>query len=221
MTNGLARVVAAHPESHTVDVTMMDSGLRLPGVKVMCPMAGTNIGWNDLPQPDVTTPTDRYATGATGTRDILAGVLFFGAVPVVVGFLFPEVSQLMFADPGRFVYRHGSDVYVTIDARGNTELAHPSGAYVRIGTTTAHEDLTGRDVDKAWKIARNTGQSVHVHLAAGGCALDLAPDGNLTITCSGNVDINSASLKHNGVNIGATHRHGGVQTGGSDTGTAK
>lgn len=31
------------------------------------------------------------------------------------------------------------------------------------------------------------------------------------------VDIQSATLKHNGVNIGGTHTHGGIQPGGSNT----
>jgi hypothetical protein len=34
----------------------------------------------------------------------------------------------------------------------------------RIGTTAAHEDLTGRDFDGKWKIAKNTAAAVYVHL---------------------------------------------------------
>lgn len=49
--------------------------------------------------------------------------------------------------------------------------------------------------------------------------VNLVSNQNVTITAVGNVDINSASLRHNGTNIGDTHRHGGVQTGGSNTST--
>lgn len=42
--------------------------------------------------------------------------------------------------------------------------------------------------------------------------------GGIAITTPGTVAITSASLTHNGVNIGATHVHGGVQTGGGNTG---
>ena len=41
---------------------------------------------------------------------------------------------------------------------------------------------------------------------------------NLAITAGADITITSATLKHNGKNIGATHTHGGVQTGGGTTG---
>ena len=37
------------------------------------------------------------------------------------------------------------------------------------------------------------------------------------ISLQGNVAISGGSLTHNGVNIGSTHAHGGVQTGGGNT----
>lgn len=40
----------------------------------------------------------------------------------------------------------------------------------------------------------------------------------INIVTPGAVSITSASLTHNGKNIGATHQHSGVQTGGSNTG---
>jgi len=40
----------------------------------------------------------------------------------------------------------------------------------------------------------------------------------INIVTPGAVSITSASLTHNGKNIGATHEHSGVQTGGSNTG---
>ena len=41
--------------------------------------------------------------------------------------------------------------------------------------------------------------------------------GGITIHSTGAVNIVSTSLTHNGVNIGATHVHGGVETGGGST----
>ena len=49
--------------------------------------------------------------------------------------------------------------------------------------------------------------------------------GDLFISLSGdtikikasNIEFESSTLKHNGVNIGATHVHGGVSAGSSDT----
>jgi hypothetical protein len=89
---------------------------------------------------------------------------------------------MTFEQKNRRIVRHASDVYTTIDDAGNTELYHPSGVYFRIGTNPAHEDLSGQDVDGQWKIARNTAQAVHVHLAAlNGTTFDVDPTGNVTV----------------------------------------
>lgn len=40
----------------------------------------------------------------------------------------------------------------------------------------------------------------------------------ISLNSDGSVDIVSSALRHNGVNVGSTHVHGGVQTGGGTTG---
>jgi len=53
-------------------------------------------------------------------------------------------------------------------------------------------------------------------VAIGGSA-DISAGGALTIAAA-SVDITSGALRHNGVNVGSTHTHGGVFPGGSNTG---
>lgn len=170
----LARVVAAHPESQAVDLEFMLDGRRIAGVQVMADMAGTDFGSSGVYPPD----DPGYGKEPNGKRDIIAVVAFVRDHPVVLGFLFPQVSQMLFSD-GRWVFRHPSDVYVTIDNEANTEVFHPSGAFLRIGTSPAHEDLTGRDFDKVWAIRRNTDKQAHIHIeqAGGAASWDMAPDG--------------------------------------------
>lgn len=186
----LARVVNVHPESHAVDVVLMDDGRRIPGVQVLSGSAGSNFGFADLAMPDAT----GYSAKNTKTRDIYAVLSWVRDHPVVLGFLFPQVAQCLFADKERMVYRHASDVYVTIDKSGNTEVAHPSGAFLRIGTTPGHEDLTGKDYDKVWKIARNTDKAVHIHVeqAGGKASVDIAPSGAIKVDTVSTVDANAA-----------------------------
>lgn len=57
------------------------------------------------------------------------------------------------------------------------------------------------------------------------CTGNLTVAGNFTMggsgstaTITGNVAINGGSLTHNGKNVGSTHTHSGVQSGGSSTG---
>ena len=63
-----------------------------------------------------------------------------------------------------------------------------------------------------------------VEITAGDIALkgNVAIDGNLTVAGAGGgggvVNINAPALLHNGKNVGDTHTHSGVQSGGSSTG---
>lgn len=184
----VARVVAIHPESHSVDVCLMNDGRRVGGVQVLSTAFGTNFGLTDLATPDLTTG-EPYETGATWTRDIYGIVAWLKATPVVLGFIAPQVSQMNFDEDDRMIYRHSSDVYMTVDKDGNTELFHPSGAYVRIATDPAHEDLTGKDYDKIWKIVRNTDKAVHIHIeqANNTASINIDPPGNIDVIHDGNL----------------------------------
>lgn len=55
--------------------------------------------------------------------------------------------------------------------------------------------------------------------AGGGSSIVLKRGGVIEITAAAAVHLNTPELLHNGVNVGATHRHGGVQAGGANTGT--
>ena len=188
----LAKVIAARPEGHAVDIVFLDDGSRVSSVRVLSPSGSTNSGVADLPSP--TPPRSGRVGDITPTkdRDMYAVVAFLGELPIVMGFLFPEVCQLMFKDANRRVERHASDVYTSIDNEGNFELFHPSGTYMRIGTDPAHEDLTGRDFDGKWKITKNTAKQVHVQLTVknGGAtkaSLNIDPNGNVTVLHVGNL----------------------------------
>lgn len=190
------RVAAIHPEDYSVDLVMTDDGSHLAGVQVLSPSASSNTGYNDLPKPAMPSSGDPWDLRETTSRDVLAGVAFFGPYPVVLGFRYPQVCQMLFADLERRINRHASDVYSTIDADGNMEVYHPSGTYLRVGTSPAHEDLTGKDFDKQWKIDRNTDKAVHlqVTVASGGgevASLNIDPGGNVTLNHSGNLAVNT------------------------------
>ena len=192
----LARVVKVHPDSHAIDVEFMEDGRRVAGVQVLSSVAGTDFGSTDLSEPDKT----GYGSKQSKTRDIYAVVSCVRDIPVAMGFMFPQVAECLFKDANRKMYRHSSDVYYTIDGKGNTEFSHPSGAFVRFGATPEHEELGGKDYDKKWKIKRNTDSKVHIHVeqAGGKASIDIDPDGNITIKAV-NVEV-----------IGKMHITGGI-----------
>jgi hypothetical protein len=194
MIDELGKVVAIHPESNCVDVVLYRTGLRLPAVRVLGDMATGQTGVANLHVPDC---KDGFDSANTGKRDIVAAIAYYKEFPMVVGFMFPEVAECLFARNDFKVDRHASDVYSTIDADGNMETYHPSGTYLRIGTSPAHEDLTGKDYDAIWKIERNTQKAVHVHLVVANAGavkatIDIDQNGNITISNAGNTQINTS-----------------------------
>lgn len=191
----MARVVATHPESYAVDVVIMDDGRRLPGVPVLSPMAGGNCGIFDLPVPTVTDPEKPYESRNTDDRDIFAMVSFVNQhIPVVVGFLYPQVAQCLFTEKNLRINRHASDVYSTLNEGGEFEYYHPSGTFIRIGDSLDHADLTGADYDKKWNIEKNTdklpGIAVHIENINGiQTTIVLDAEGNITVTNVGDTSI--------------------------------
>lgn len=179
----LARVTAYHPETHKADLLFIKDGRLVPGVRVMCADASTDSGTIGLAVPDAQAKADPYAPPAAGERVLIACVGYYDGMPVVQGFLFPEVSEMLFPDPGRIMVRTPSDFYHTVDGKANAEWFHPSGAYVRIATTPAHEDLVGKDRHGKFNPRRNSGEKVHIHIeqAGGMASVDIDPDGKITI----------------------------------------
>lgn len=179
---GIGFVTAVYPAGQSIDVLMSDDGSRFSNVQVMTFTGSSSTGEVDLPDPGLPSDNSRWNFNAQPERYLRAVIGFCRGAPVCLGFLFPQTGQMTFDQKNRKISRHASDVYTTIDDSGNTELFHPSGAYIRIGTNPAHEDLTGQDVDQLWKISRNTSQAVHIRVAGlNGTTFDIAPNGNVTI----------------------------------------
>ena len=151
-----ARVTRIHPESHSCDVTLMATMRPLAGVHILSGMNGTDFGYNNRVDPAFQ-DLDIYKQKNTEVRDCYGIVVFLDdKTPVIIGFNYPEISQMLFDRHNFKIDRHGSDVYETINGEADAELYHPSGSYVRFAQTLDHEDLTHKDYDKLWEIDNNT-----------------------------------------------------------------
>lgn len=194
MNNGLrlARVARYHPGAHSADVICLDDGYRYPRVPVLCPTASTDTGDYDVPSVEPLGAED--GAGRFAARAAVAVLGFLHRTPVIVGFLTPPQSAMLFDEPDRHVRRFASDLYFTADGDGNCELAHPSGSYVRIGEDPTHEDLTGLDRNGRWAIGRNTARAPHVRVvvANGGAVkatVSIAPSGDVLVDTVGKMDM--------------------------------
>lgn len=189
----LGIVVATYQQGNSVDV-LLDDGSRLSNVQCMVQSGSDSSGHLDL--VDIGGPVDdtRWDPLAKRAIDMRAIIGFYRRNPVVLGFLLPQINQITFPDKNRRITRHVSDVYTAVDDSGNFETYHPSGTFMRVGATSAHEDLTAKDVDKSWAIKKNTGAAVNVHLTVANAGsvvatLNIDPNGNLVGTFNGNADL--------------------------------
>ena len=190
--NGIfvARVIAVHAHDHSLDVELVYDGSRLTGVPLLAPMISTSSGLADMHSPE----GNDWGKSGSKTRDMFAVVMNTPGGFIALGFLAHQVSQMMFDRTNFKVDRHASDVYQTIDQSGNVEIAHPSGTFLRIGTSPAHEDLTGKDFDKLWKVTRNTDKQVYLSVTVantGGvkASFQIAPNGDVSLTHTGSLTI--------------------------------
>lgn len=231
-------VVGVHPEDHSVDILLSD-GRRLTGVQVQTPNGSTRSGVFDMPA----TPAkkNKWDVSKETGQDQIAIVSFVDEMPVVTGFLFPQISQMTFNDGKRKISRHQSDVMHSIDGDGNVQIQHPSGTYIRMGETVGLDDLEKKNTDKNLKIDRNKTRKVNIHigLAGGAGSVTITPDGSVTFTLAKGFTVNAggevnikgtkivldAPLVHNplGDIVAKTvslrhHVNTGVMPGGSNTG---
>lgn len=181
-------VVATHPSDHSVDVLLSD-GRRLVGVQVMTPNGSARSGVFDMPAvPE--RGGDKWDISEPNGQDQIAIVDFVDGIPLVAGFLYPQISQMTFGDPKLRVTRHQSDVMTAIDSDGNVQITHPSGTYIRLGEQPDKVDLSAANSDESLAIDRNTDRRVHVRIgmADGVLELTMTPSGEVLLICDKNIN---------------------------------
>lgn len=216
----LGRVVKVHQHDNSLDIQLSYDGSKITGVPLISPTMSSSSGRVDIHHPEL---SDWDTTGSS-TRDVHVIVALFNGQYLAIGFLAQQVSQMMFDRQNFRIDRHASDVYSTIDKKGNIELAHPSGTFIRIATDPGHEDLTGKDFDNLWDVSRNKTEAVWlaVTVAKNGkptTNLQIDPDGNVTLVNNGDLTINSkggASINAKSVTVNAnTKINGSLSINGS------
>ncbi len=130
----VARVVASNWQDHTVDL-VTPNGAALGHVPIATPWAGTDYG--DLSRPQFLQRDNADLVGLAArpdpTRDCHALVAFvkgLAITPIVIGFFYPVVSQMML-DGLQKITRHVGDTFQAVSMDGDIWLAFNSdGSYV-------------------------------------------------------------------------------------------
>jgi hypothetical protein len=191
-------VVNTHPEDHSVDLVMLDDGSRLVGVQVSGYGASSRTGLSDL--PDIPAKADKWDITTVTDNEVHGLVDYAGTVPVVMGFLFPQINQILCDEKGRRVYRHRSDVTEFMDGEGNYQRNWPNGLAVRIGEGD-FEDLEGKNSDGNAVFDRNTDKQydIKIRLAGDAGTIGIDHNGKLSIIL-GDIDVLC-----NSINIESEH----------------
>ena len=147
-----------------------------------------------------------------------------GTGPVGTVDVHPLVNQLDGAGDGKALSTLHNLPYLRIQGGANAIILDPQPDDIGIAV------FCSRDISavKRTKAMANPGSWATHSMSDGlylGGVLNGAPSqyvqfhagGGITIHSTGAVNITSTALTHNGVNIGATHVHGGVETGGGST----
>ena len=158
------KVTAVHPRAHAVDGVSLRNGQRFTGVPVLSSsFVSSDSGTVDLHEPDP--GQELYDLQPTAGRDVYAAVAVIGGTPAVIGFKAPEIGAMTFDRKNFRLQRHASGFYVSTNGEGDMEMFHPNGTFLRIAQTVAHEDLTGQDYDKRFKVDKNTDKVVRIYMA--------------------------------------------------------
>jgi len=216
-----AIIVEVHPQDHSVDLVMLDDGTRHIGVPVQTQNGSARSGTTDL--PEVPKSDNKWDITKRNGQDMEANVAFVGRSPVVIGFTFPQVNQMLLKDPKAYRYRHQSDVEQLIDGDGNIQVTHPSGTYIRIGESTAVDTLAGKYADTS-STDRNQSKQVNIHIGMAGGVLELtmSPTGAVSLRCNQGVSIEAgqaSTFKAPSITLDAatTHLTGALSVDGATT----
>ncbi len=194
----IGTVVAVYPEGNSIDVYMPKTGDRLANVQCAAHTGSSTSGVMDLPEIGLPVDDTRWNPQIINTaiRRVRAIIQNIDGMPVCMGFLLPQLTQMTFERDNFRVHRHASDVYSTTNGNGDHEWYHPSGTFLRVAASPAHEDLTQQDVDKSWSIQQNVNTAPYVTLVVANAGAQVAnievdPSGNITITHNGNLTVNT------------------------------
>ncbi|MHB1418303.1 MAG: hypothetical protein ACYCX4_01760, partial [Bacillota bacterium] len=144
----LGKVIAIKPENYAVDVALLAGGI-LRNVQVIAPSAGTKAGYNYLTNIQNTRKQDSpggVLDSPLGSQkgDTYAVIAFLQGnmtLPICLGFLYPEVTQMLFSEKGLKIDRHENGIYELLDKDGNHETVYPDGSYIKVGNGKAIRDL--------------------------------------------------------------------------------
>lgn len=200
-----AKIVKAHPSGNSHDVVMLDDGSRFPGVQSIATHASNNAGTINVHRPDQDEAdpwSPKMASDEDQTkRDVIAVVAMVGVTPVIIGHIYPPVSQMNFPDSDEFknlqLDRHASDLVQSTDDTANYNIKHPSQSFISMSQTGVPPNFAEKDYDKVWKITRNSSTQAMIVLNTEKARIAIIPGGTITEYAEHQINITAQIINVN------------------------
>jgi len=183
------KIIGIHPETARVDVRT-DRGTILSNCQVATYSGGTKGGFSYLmsvtnfyPTKGPQTSLDISFTDAdSSVRVIVSYIEDNPDGAVIVGFIWPLTTQMLFSEQGLQIERHAeSGIYQMLDAAQNYEFVLPDGSYLHWGPEGApHRSLEYKDVHQSWHIPTASPLEYTLHHVTG-TEIDIFSSGELTL----------------------------------------
>jgi hypothetical protein len=173
-------VVGVHPDDYSVDLVMVDDGSRVVGVQVLTSNGSGRSGMFDMPTPPARASKWDIATAKEGEQIAIVG--YMRGNPVVLGYMYPKNSEMTFRDGKRALYRHQSDVTVSIEETGAMNIKHPGGLAISIGTP-ANPRLEPQSAAGNYAPIKNKGEKLNFSITFPGFTL-FADEKGLNVTAN-------------------------------------
>lgn len=203
----IARVTAIHPEKHSLDVTLLDGTGVHENVPITSTMAASTEGIVTMLKSDLASDVKGATDVAAGREDsysradlgldasqidvyCIVGYLKGERIlPVCLGYIFPEVTQMAFGDPltgeadklsNPFLWKRNK-TYMLIRDDDATEIRFADGTTVIFSPDATPTTLDGKDFDKVFKTPTpETARFVDVKHPSG-TQLTITPDGTVIV----------------------------------------
>jgi hypothetical protein len=190
-----------------VDIFLLD-GTLLSKVQILS-NSSSRTGTVEIPVPDYVTPMTE-APEKLGLyclpeeSDVFVVVAFMENninQPIVLGYLFPEESEILCSrkqdgnsDGSMFLWKHRSNVYTRVDEKGDIEINHPSGVFIKVGKNTERTEILNYDrKNRPFKYKKDQTDELApapwvTVMHPSGNYMIIDPDGNVTENVVGNVN---------------------------------
>lgn len=195
------------------------------GVGTRVPVTVLGAGQNDALR------VQQYPLPKVGTWGVISFVHEDSRNGIWMGSFVPALASahISSGDPDVTYIAENSGYWMYRDGQGNMSITMADGTTIEVGnpaaptrTVVENQQAVTQEVTQAQRATLKSPMDINIAMVGGAVSIQITQNSITftapTFTINGNI-VTTGTITNNGVHVDSTHKHGGVQTGGSDTGT--